>query len=409
MAFTCPVSVVRRSWDGQGKPGLSQVVPRFIQGRHSDAGFRGQEIKVTPEFRPDLPERLQRASSDLRIGIPVVISDGSSGILALAVETASDRRLTAAAGCEGAVLVVTARRAATLKARIYDGDISRIRMPADADPDRLRSLADPSTDLIHPLKGPLESERSGAAGPCRRAIALARAARLLPAIVAVPVEDAGKTADANGLVLLGPEIRQDVPSLPLRAEGVVSARLPLPASERSRIHVYRTEGANDEHCAIEVGVPPRDAPVLVRMHSACFTGDVLGSLKCDCGPQLQAALDMISGEGSGILLYLNQEGRGIGLTNKVRAYSLQDQGFDTVEANHRLGFEDDERDFRVGAEMLRKLGFSRVRLMTNNPAKLRMLEQQGIGVVERVPLVAGRTRHNEDYLSVKAAKSGHIL
>ena len=118
---------------------------------------------------------------------------------------------------------------------------------------------------------------------------------------------------------------------------------------------------------------------------------------------------MISGEGSGILLYLNQEGRGIGLTNKVRAYSLQDQGFDTVEANHRLGFEDDERDFRVGAEMLRWLGFSRVRLMTNNPEKLRMLEQQGIGVVERVPLIAGRTRHNEAYLSVKAAKSGHIL
>ena len=385
------------------------MVSRFIQGRHSDAGLHRQGTKVTPDFRPDLSERLQRASSDLRIGIPVVISDGASGILALAVESASDSRLTMAAGCRGAVLVVTARRAATLKARVYDGDISRIRMPADVDPNRLRSLADPSSDLNHPLKGPLESERSGPAGPCRRAIALARAARLLPAVVAVPVEDASETAEANGLVFLGPESREDVPSLPLQAVGVVSARLPLPVSERSRIHVFRTEGAIDEHCAIEVGAPPRDAPVLARMHSACFTGDVLGSLKCDCGPQLQAALDMMSTEGSGILLYLNQEGRGIGLTNKVRAYSLQDQGFDTVEANHRLGFEDDERDFRVGAEMLRSLGFSRVRLMTNNPAKLRMLEQQGIRVVERVPLIACRTRHNEVYLSVKAAKSGHIL
>ena len=364
---------------------------------------------MTPDFRPDLSELLQRASSDLRIGVPVVISDGASGILALAVETASDKRLTVAAGRRGAVLIVTARRAATLKARVYDGDISRIRIPADAHPNRLRSLADPSTDLNHPLKGPLESERSGPADLHRRAIELARGARLLPAVVAVPVDDAKETAEVNGLVCLGQEGLEDVPSLPLRAEGLISARLPLPVSESARIHVFRTEGANDEHCVIEVGAPPRDEPVLARMHSACFTGDVLGSLKCDCGAQLQAALDMISEEGSGILLYLNQEGRGIGLTNKVRAYSLQDQGFDTVEANHRLGFEDDERDFRVGAEMLRWLGFSQVRLMTNNPEKLRMLEQQGIGVVERVPLIAGRTRHNEAYMSVKAAKSGHIL
>ncbi len=147
----------------------------------------------------------------------------------------------------------------------------------------------------------------------------------------------------------------------------------------------------------------------MRLHSACFTGDVLGSLKCDCGPQLHAALARMGAAGEGVLLYLNQEGRGIGLANKMRAYALQDQGFDTVEANHRLGFEDDERDFRLGADILRRMGFSRIRLMTNNPAKVAMMEAHGIAVVERVPLAVGVNPLNARYLDTKAKKSGHIL
>ena len=135
----------------------------------------------------------------------------------------------------------------------------------------------------------------------------------------------------------------------------------------------------------------------------------MGSLKCDCGPQLRAALAQMGAEGAGVLLYLNQEGRGIGLANKMRAYSLQDQGFDTVEANHRLGFEDDERDFRLGADILKTMGFSKVRLLTNNPAKITMMENTGIAVTERVPLKVGETAHNRDYLATKAAKSGHLL
>ena len=175
------------------------------------------------------------------------------------------------------------------------------------------------------------------------------------------------------------------------------------------LHVFRPEDGGEEHYAIEIGRHDRDKPVLARLHSACFTGDLMGSLKCDCGPQLRAALTQMGEQGSGVLLYLNQEGRGIGLANKMRAYSLQDQGFDTVEANHRLGFEDDERDFRIGADILKSLGFSSVRLLTNNPAKISMMEKTGVSVAERVPLQVGQTAHNKDYLATKAAKSGHLL
>jgi GTP cyclohydrolase II len=190
---------------------------------------------------------------------------------------------------------------------------------------------------------------------------------------------------------------------------VASARLPMMVSEAGRLHVFRPGDGGEEHYAIEIGTPSRQGPVLARLHSACFTGDVLGSLKCDCGPQLRTALQQMGDEGAGVLLYLNQEGRGIGLANKMRAYALQDQGFDTVEANHRLGFEDDERDFRIGAALLKEMGFSAVRLLTNNPAKVRMMAAHGITVAERVPLKVGETRHNAHYLATKAKKSGHLL
>jgi GTP cyclohydrolase II len=188
---------------------------------------------------------------------------------------------------------------------------------------------------------------------------------------------------------------------------VISAKVPLEVSQAGRLHIFAVGG--EEHYAVEIGSPSRSAPVLTRLHSACFTGDLLGSLKCDCGHQLRAALSAMGEEGEGVLLYLNQEGRGIGLANKMRAYSLQDQGFDTVEANHRLGFEDDERDFRIGSAILKQMGFSRVRLMTNNPAKVGMLQANGIEVTERVPLRVGRNPTNDKYLTTKAKKSGHLL
>jgi GTP cyclohydrolase II len=360
---------------------------------------------------PDLTESIARARGDLRMGVPVVLCDARGGAaLVLAAETLDAQRLADVQALGGApVLAITARRAATLKARAYDGDLARVRLPAEARLSWVLAVADPADDLRVPMKGPLVSERGGDAGLHRLALQLVKSARLLPAAVLLDLADGADFAARHGLTMLAahaaaPHLAEASPMHP-----VVSARLPLAVSEAGRLHVFRPEDGGEEHYAVEIGQPRRDAPVLARLHSACFTGDLLGSLKCDCGPQLRGALAQMGAEGAGVLLYLNQEGRGIGLANKMRAYSLQDQGFDTVEANHRLGFEDDERDFRIGADILRRMGFSAVRLLTNNPAKIAMMAQNGIDVVERVPLRLGENPHNHAYLATKAAKSGHLL
>ena len=358
---------------------------------------------------PSIVERIARARGDLRMGVPVVLVGAGQAAMVVAVEALNAARLAELRGVGVAELVITARRAQTLKARAYDGDVARIAVPKAADVAWLRSVADPADDLRKPMKGPFQSLRDGEADLHRAAIALAKSAHLLPAVLVVPVANGMALAAGHALTLItlddaGPELLR---LSPLHA--VVSAQLPMAASDAGRVHIFRPEDGDVDHYAIEIGRPDRVRPVLARLHSACFTGDVLGSLKCDCGPQLRSALHQMGAEGSGVLLYLNQEGRGIGLANKMRAYSLQDQGFDTVEANHRLGFEDDERDFRIGADILRKMGFSSVRLMTNNPRKLAMMESCGLQVVERVPLHVGQTAQNAGYLATKAAKSGHLL
>ena len=358
---------------------------------------------------PSIIERIARARGDLRMGVPVVLAGGGQAAMVVAVEALDARRLAELRAVGIPELVITTRRAETLKARAYDGDLARIAVPSSADVGWLRSVADPADDLRSPMKGPFQSLREGSADLHRAAVALAKSAHLLPAVVLVPVANGLAVAAEHGLTLIalaeaGPELLRLSP-----LHSVVSARLPMAASDAGRVHIFRPEDGNEDHYAIEIGRPDRAGPVLVRLHSACFTGDVLGSLKCDCGPQLRSALAQMGTEGAGVLLYLNQEGRGIGLANKMRAYSLQDQGFDTVEANHRLGFEDDERDFRIGADILGKMGFSSVRLMTNNPKKLAMMESCGLQVVERVPLRVGQTEQNAGYLATKAAKSGHLL
>ena len=358
-----------------------------------------------PSLCPTAVERLNRARADLRMGLPVVLQVPGGVMLAAAVETLTTARLTALGLLGPLTLALTARRAETLKARAYDGDLARVAVPMGADLAWLQALADPADDLRLPMKGPLKTLREGDAQPHRLALALVKTARLLPAALLVPLSGAAP----EGLTLLNAPEAEAALATAATLHPVAAARLPMAAAEAGRLHVFRPDDGAEEHYAIEIGSPDRAAPVLARLHSACFTGDVLGSLKCDCGSQLAAALAAMAAEGSGVLLYLNQEGRGIGLANKMRAYSLQDQGFDTVEANHRLGFEDDERDFRLGAAILRNLGFSSVRLLTNNPAKVAMLAANGIEVVERVPLKVGHTRHNAAYLATKAAKSGHLM
>ena len=367
---------------------------------------------------PDITERIARAHSDLRMGVPVVLCAATDGTaeqdgraaLVLAAETLDAARLADLRALGGQpLLAITARRAATLKARAYDSDLARVIVPPEAGLTWLRAVADPADDLDRPMKGPLITERGGDGALARLSLGLVKSARLLPAALVLDLPDGARFAARHGLTALAaPEAAPHLTRLSPLAP-VVSARLPMAVSEAGRLHVFRPEDGGEEHYAVEIGQPPRDAPVLARLHSACFTGDLLGSLKCDCGPQLRGALAQMGAEGAGVLLYLSQEGRGIGLANKMRAYSLQDQGFDTVEANHRLGFEDDERDFRIGAAILRRMGFSAVRLMTNNPAKIAMMEASGIHVAERVPLRVGETHHNRAYLATKAAKSGHLF
>ena len=360
-------------------------------------------------FSPDITERMARARADLRMGVPVVL-DGAGAAVVLAAETLTDARLSDLLAMGGApVLAITARRAETLKARAYDGDLARIALPGDATPAWVHGVANPADDLRMPMKGPFTCARGGETALHRTALRLIKAARLLPAALVLEIPDGRDFADRHQLTRL--DLQQVGPALDIRSplNPVVNARLPMEVSEAGRLHIFRPEDGGEEHYAVEIGNPDRGQPVLSRLHSACFTGDLLGSLKCDCGPQLRAALAQMGAAGHGVLLYLNQEGRGIGLANKMRAYSLQDQGFDTVEANHRLGFEDDERDFRLGADILKAMGFASVRLLTNNPRKVQMMEASGIAVAERVPLKVGENRHNTGYLATKARKSGHLL
>ena len=353
---------------------------------------------------PSIADLVARARSDLRVGLPVVLSGRDATLVALAAETATEDRLAGLGALGPVAAAITGWRAATLKARVYDGDIARLALPPDAGAAWLRDLADPARDLAAPMKGPFRELREGDADLHRLAILLAKSAQLLPAVAAVVTE-----ALPPGLTVLEAEAAARDLTGHAALHPVAAARLPMALAETGRLHIFRPGNGETEHYAIEIGRPDRAAPVLARLHSACFTGDVLGSLKCDCGPQLHAALAAMGQAGAGVLLYLNQEGRGIGLANKMRAYALQDQGFDTVEANHRLGFEDDERDFRIGADILRRMGFAAVRLMTNNPRKVEMMAAEGIAVVERVPLVTATNRFNAHYLETKRDKSGHLL
>jgi GTP cyclohydrolase II len=371
--------------------------------------------------KPSLPHidlslvAAERAAGDLRRGLPVIIlpARGRPSLIAAAelANAALIAALTVWAKHPPHVLL-THNRARTLKIRLYTDEVVAVPLPQD---ERVRAalvLADPTRDLRDPLMGPWAAERKPLSPVAREAVRLAKIAGLLPAVLeaALDARAAVALAKREGLIAVKAD---DIAGYDSRIAAtlapVARAKLPLADAANSHIVAYRPASGGNEHLALIVGEPEPPGPVLVRLHSECLTGDLLGSLKCDCGDQLRGAIKVIGKHGAGVLLYLAQEGRGIGLINKLRAYELQDQGFDTIQANERLGFEADERIFAAAAEMLKQLGFTRVRLLTNNPDKVEALTRFGIEVVERVPHAFPANPHNEAYLATKKAKAGHVL
>ena len=355
---------------------------------------------------------VERAAYELRSGRPVFVVDGTDdAALVLATEMATAERIDGMKAIGGGLphVVLTHYRAETLKIRLYTPEVVRIPYPDWLTVDQIQQLADPQYDLADPMRGPFLAERDEISAAVASSVRLVKIGRILPSVLAVSVPAIRMGAHPEIIAVSA----DDIDGYDTRAAGglrqVTAANVPLAGAENARIVAFRPEDGGIEHLAIVIGEPDTSAPVLIRLHSECFTGDLLGSLKCDCGEQLKGAIEQIGKEGAGVLLYLAQEGRGIGLINKLRAYALQDQGFDTVEANQRLGFADDEREFLAAAEMLRQLGISRVRLLTNNPRKVSQLEEYGIEVAERVEHIFESNQYNERYLAIKAEKSGHLF
>jgi len=353
-----------------------------------------------------------RAIADLRRGIPVVVQKSDRAIVVLATEFAEEglRPLTDL-GLTPDHLAVTDQRAAVLNIPPTGEDAVVIALSPHIDAATIRSLADPTSDLDHPMRGPFRVVQREP-GAAIEALTLCKRARLLPAVVfaELPADaNAAAWAAQRDLLIADAEAIAGFEVESARTLTPISgAHVPLADAEDTRIVAFRPADAGVEHVAVIVGTPHADTPVLVRLHSECFTGDLLASLRCDCGDQLRGSIKLMHEVGAGVLLYLAQEGRGIGLINKLRAYALQDQGYDTMEANRRLGFEDDERIFQPAAEMLRHLGFTHIRLLTNNPDKVAGLTRLGIDVVERVPHAFPPNNHNQHYLATKA-RHGHKL
>ncbi len=348
----------------------------------------------------------ERAVEEMRHGRSIQLVDGRCALLVAAVETleppllASLKRL----GTDGMRLIMTAQRAKAAKlAHDAAGPVS-VEVLHETSVDTLRALAGlqahdaPSGVATRPVSAEVAARVSAA-------LRLAKLGRLVPALLVVETEaldDPGLlTVECGDLLERAGSERQGV-------ELVSRARVPLVDALECEIVLFRQSGELGQHLAIVIGDPASHDEVPVRLHSACLTGDVLGSLRCDCGDQLKRAIARIGSLGSGVLLYLDQEGRGIGLANKLRAYALQDDGLDTLDADEHLGFRSDERDFGVAAAVLHELGIRRIRLMTNNPAKIHALEQHGIEVAGRLPLVASVNAYNQRYLKAKLDRAGHL-
>jgi len=359
---------------------------------------------------------VDRAISDLRRG-QIVVIEGETGALtlALAAEGATKtaiQRLKALSNAQPH-LILSATRVHTLGLGQFKNKAVCVEMGKALRPDLIEGLVNPlatiSKNDFFDIKFndvPLKNGESAAIG-------LAKLARLIPSCITVRIDQPDdlaawlksehlllvKTSDIFGY--------EETAARSLRA--VSDAQVPLADAPDTKIVAFRPADGGIEHFAIIIGTPNPQDPVLIRIHSECFTGDLVGSLRCDCGDQLRGAIKSIAEQGSGILLYLAQEGRGIGLVNKLRAYKLQDSGVDTFDANEQLGFDADERVYLPAAQILSHLGVNKVRLMTNNPEKVSVLQACKVDVVERVEHAFATNKHNEPYIFAKATKGGHYL
>ena len=358
---------------------------------------------------------VDRALGELRRGGLAVIGEPGSGryVLVQAAEATTPHSLSQLADFAGStpVLAITRRRADALRLDGARGVVAALQVPDGMAAQEVRDIADPLSTIsfrMPPFANPdAETERC-----LQAAIEITKLARLLPAalaaIVAIePHRIADWIAQHDVVAITVDDVATYQENAARTLKPVSQARVPLAGAEDTRIVAYRPSDGGIEHLAIIIGEPKE--PVLIRLHSECFTGDLLGSLRCDCGDQLRGAIQQIAQAGAGVLIYLAQEGRGIGLVNKLRAYQLQDGGADTVEANEQLGFDADERIYAPAATMLSRMGIKRVRLMTNNPEKIAQLARHGIEVVERVAHAFPANGHNENYLRTKAERAGHLL
>lgn len=346
---------------------------------------------------------VNRGVAEFQAGRPVLITGGGESFLALPVEGLDAGRLAAFLSLCSPVLpriVVTERRADALG--IETNAPLAFPLTKETGVDRILSLvADAKVDRLPP------AEPAGFAAAA--AIQLVKLSQRLPAVLVAKVATKDLVKSEPSIVTIEAEAVTHFHDEIIRSLTIANkASVPLSSGQRACFYVFR-DAMGGSQVAVVVGSPDFSKPVLVRLHSACLTGDVFGSRRCDCGDQLRLALKQIEDMGGGIVLYLAQEGRGLGLANKMRTYQMQDEGLDTVDANTTLGFDDDERDYGIAARMLQMLDCKRVVLLTNNPAKLEGLAKSGIEITGRIPLEAPINADNHRYLSAKVKRAGHLL
>lgn len=364
-----------------------------------------------------MQKNAHRAIADLRRGTPVLFMSqaGYAGMVKPAEQVSTDSlRDLAEASMSRPYLLITAQRARAIGLNPKPGVMAcSILISDDIGPDEILQLIGDIPIQIDPSKLTILPE-----GPDSMAVLvlmLMRSARLMPAALAAHIPDQdhrslNRWAEDHGYIMLSENtIRAFEETSAGLLREAARAKLPLKGAENTEIAIFQPKDGGTEHFVLIINNADQQKAPLVRIHSQCITGDILGSLKCDCGDQLQLAIKQMASDGGGLLIYLAQEGRDIGLVNKLRAYALQDTGLDTVDANHAIGFETDHRFYLPAAAMLKSLGCDHIKLLTNNPDKIKQIEDCGITVDERIAVIAESNPHNDQYLSTKKSRTGHMI